>query len=211
MEAIYQQLKNAMLSDGVVRELVLLRTLNSVFEQYSTDENDWQHSSPTEYAKWHEEIKQLLESLEFIIESADSYAPEPTQLSASCQQLQSQQQQAEQRLQNLKQQKSKLEPLLTQTQLTEQQIQQEVILLQTFSELLPLREQLVTEIGETKLRSLSNDRLITQATEKKQGLEQLSLEIQQKLKEQESLLSEDLILQEAEWESLGRRVTQSNK
>ncbi len=206
---VRQQLQNAMDSHGVVREIVLLRTLNSVFERYATSENDWHSVSPFEYRQWREEIKKLLDWLEFILATADSYAQEPTQLSTTCQQLQTQLQQCEQHLSELTRQKTKLESLYAQTQLTAQQLANEVELLQTLAELLPWREKLQTELGEAKYRALSDARLAENTQQKKRQLQQLSEDIQQKLTEQERLLAENLVLQEQEWLALRSSVKQS--
>jgi hypothetical protein len=209
VDEVTQQLQNAMASRGVVREIVLLRTFNSVFEHYATTENDWQSASPFEYRQWREEIKKLLDWLEFILATADSYAQESTQLSTTCQQLQSQLQQSEQRLSKLTEQKTTLETLYAQTQLTAQQLANEVELLQTLAELLPWREKLQTELGEAKYRALSDARLVENTQQKKRQLQQLSQDIQQKLAEQERLLTENLVLQEQEWAALRRSVKQS--
>ena len=208
-DEVTQQLQNAMATRGVVREMVLLRTLNSVFERYATTENDWQSASPFEYRQWREEIEKLLDWLEFILATADSYAQEPSQISTTCQQLQSQLQQSEQRLSHLTGEKAKLESLYAQTQLTAQQLANEVELLQTLAELLPWREKLQTELGEAKYRALSDARLAENTQQKKGQLQQLSQDIQQKLAEQERLLTENLVLQEQEWAALRRSVKQS--
>ena len=205
-DQVSKKLQNAMALSGVVREIVLLRTLNEVFENYATTEHDWQSVIPTEYRQWREETKKLLNWLEYILATTDSYAQEPTQLTSICQQLQIQQQQSEQRLNSLIAQKETLEMLYAQTQLTAQQLADEVELLQTLADLLPWREKLQTELGEAKYRALSDARLADNAIHKQQQLQQLSQDIQLKLAEQERLLTENLILQEQEWEALRRSV-----
>lgn len=205
-DEVSTKLQNAMALSGVVREMVLLRTLNEVLARYVTTEHDWQSVNPTEYRLWREETKKLLDWLEYILATADNYAQEQTQLTLICQQLQMQQQQSELRLNSLNEQKEKLEMLYAQTQLTAQQLADEVELLQTLADLLPWREKLQTELGEAKYRALSDARLAKNAKHKQQQLQQLSLDIQLKLAEQERLLTENLILQEQEWEALRRSV-----
>ncbi len=199
---ISQKFQNAMELSGIVREVVLLRTLNSVFERYVTTEDDWKSAGSFEYRQWREEIKKLLDWLEFILVTADSYAQEPTQLSITCQKLQTQLQQSEQRLVHLTEQKAKLESLYAQTQLTAEQLAREVELLQTLADLLPWREKLQAEFGEAQYRALSNSRLVENTKHKQQQLRQLTEEIQKKSADLEQLLKENLVLLDQEWAAL---------
>ncbi|WP_341325707.1 hypothetical protein [Methylotuvimicrobium sp. KM2] len=206
-----EDLQNGLHSQGVVREIVLLRVLNSVLDQYATTDDDWRTVSPTEYRHWREQVLRLLNYLEFIIASADSYASEPTELNATCQQLQAEHERTQQELNVLRQKKRDLEADCAHLATDKQSLLQEVELLTTLREVLPWREQVVAELSENRLRALRDTDLAKHIQTRQHRINELAETIRNHLQEQERLLADGLELEEREWQGLRRRVDGLNR
>jgi chromosome segregation ATPase len=202
-----QHLEAALTQRGVTQEILLLRLLNEVIDQSVTTATDWRSASALEYRRWREQAKKILDSLGFMIASADSYAQEATGLAGEATRLAQQLSAIEQGLEMLDARKVALTAELNQGQLDVAALQREVELLQTLKALAPFRAAIAERIDEQRLRALANCDLAREHAHQRERIERLAGQIDGQLAAMDALLRQDLMITEQDWVALRKALT----
>jgi len=205
-----QHIDEALNQRGVVQEIILLRALNKAIDSFATTEADWRAASPLEYRRWREQLKETLDALAFMVDSADHYAQEPTELASDVAQATQQLRAVELRLQTLQTEKAALLSELNRTEAEAATLQHEVDLLAALKALAPFREAIKNRIDEQRLQAFADSELCRHQTHHRQHLESLTRQVTEQIHEIEASLKDSMTLTEQEWASLHQAATQVN-
>ena len=205
-----QHLDEALSQRGVVQEIILLHALNKAIGSFAATDSDWRAASALEYRRWRKQIKETLDALAFMIDSADHYAQEPTQLAGDIAQATQQLSAVELRLQTLQTEKAALLIELNRTEAEAATLQHEVDLLAALKALAPFREAIKNRIDEQRLQAFADSELCRHQTHHRQHLESLTRQVTEQIHEIEASLKDSMTLTEQEWASLHQAATQVN-
>jgi len=205
---LHRRLDEALNQQGVIQEVILLRVLNKAIGHFATTEADWRNASPLEYRHWREQVKEVLDGLSFMIDSADRYAKEPTELATTMAQASRQLQTAEQNLHILQTQQTALLADLGQTESAVASLSRDVELLTALKTLAPFLEAFKGRIDAQRLQAFADSELCHHQTRYRQQLESLARQNDEGMQKMEALLRESMILTEEEWASLRQAATQ---
>jgi prefoldin subunit 5 len=193
---------------GVTRELVLLRAFNRGFEHFATLEPDWRGVNALTHSKWREQVARLLEWLEFQVESADCYAPEPTGLAARVGGLRQQVEETTALIERLSAEAERLDGTLGTLSRDRARCEREVATLKALAELMPWRDRVLEALGAERLRELADGKLAAAAGTVREEVEHRLGEARARLEAAEQRLAEGLSLKEQELKALHERMSQ---
>lgn len=203
---LHDKLDAALGQQGLLQEILLLRLLNAITAQFATSAAQWQAAPSLEYKHWRQEIKPLLATLQFMIHSADAYAPHSSGLERDIVQLNEQLGAIEQRLQELNARKSALQDQLAQQNAERAALDEEVAWLERLQQLAPFRAALAQHLDIQRLRARANAELLREQDRQRERGEALVTAIDSQLDKLDALLRDNLTLTEQEWEAVRRAV-----
>lgn len=203
---LHDKLDAALGQQGLLQEILLLRLLNAITAQFATSAAQWQAAQSLEYKHWRQEIKTLLDTLQFMIHSADAYAPNSSGLERDIVALGEQLGVIEQRLNELSARKTALQDQLTQQDADRAALHEEVAWLERLQQLAPFRAALAQHLDIQQLRARANAELLREQERQRERGEALVNTINSQLEELDALLRDNLTLTEQEWEAVRRAV-----
>ena len=206
---LHHKLDAALGQQGLLQEILLLRLLNAITARFATGAAQWQAAQSLEYKHWRQEITLLLDTLQFMIHSADAYAPDSSGLERDIAQLGEQLGAIEQRLRDLNARKTALQDQLDQQDADRAALHEEIEWLERLQQLAPFRAALAQHLDIQRLRASANAELLREQDRQRQRGDALINSIDSQLSELDALLRENLILTEQEWEVVRRAVDAS--
>lgn len=206
---LHHKLDAALGQQGLLQEILLLRLINAVMARFATSATQWQAAQSLEYKHWRQEIKPLLDNLQFMIHSADAYAPDSSGLESDIDRLGEQFRDIEQRLHELSARKTALLDQLQQREADWPRLRDEVELLARLQSLTAFRAELTQRLDIQRLRALANADLLREQDRQRERGDRLVNEIETRLTELDALLRGNLTLTEQEWDAVRRAVDAS--
>lgn len=203
---LYQRLEEALGQRGLLQEILLLRLTNAVLNRFATSESEWQSAPALDYRRWRQELRPLLDNLQFMIRSADAYAPDSSGLENEISRLAAQLGDIEQRLLELNQRKTALQAELDTQNTDLAQLRDEVEWLERLKALVPFRAQLAQQLDLQRLQAQANTELLREQDRQRERGDTLIEEIATRLDALDALLRENLTLNAQEWEAVQRAV-----
>jgi len=201
-DELHQKLDAALGQRGILQEILLLRLTNAALNRFATSESEWQAAKELDYRRWRQELKPLLDNLQFMIRSADAYAPDSSGLETDINRLGAQLHDIEQRLGELQVRKTALQTELDAQNADLARLRDEVEWLERLKRLAPFRDALAQRLDIQRLRLRADAELLREQDRQREHGEMLSNEIDARLDELDALLRDNLSLNEQEWESL---------
>ncbi|MBK1646701.1 hypothetical protein CKO25_19070 [Thiocapsa imhoffii] len=209
LDNLHQKLDAALGQSGLLQEILLLRLTNEVINRFATSESEWQTARELDYRHWRQELRPLLDNLQFMISSADAYAPDSSALESDISRLGAQLRDIEQRLSELSARKSALQTELDARNADSSHLRDEVEWLERLKSLVPFRDALARRLDIQHLRARTNAELLHEQDRQRERGEALVHEIDTRLDAFDALLRENLTLSKQEWEAVRHAVDAS--
>lgn len=199
---LHQRLDDAFAQSGLLQEILLLRLTGAVLDRFAASESEWQAAQELDYRRWRQALRPLLDNLQFMIRSADAYAPDSSGLESDIARLDAQLRDIEQRLSELGARKTALQTELDARNLDAARLRDEVEWLERLQSLVPFRDALAQRLDIQRLRVRADADLLREQDRRRERGETLVDEIDTRLDALDALLRENLTLSEQEWEAV---------
>lgn len=199
---LHHKLDEALGQSGLLQEILLLRLTSAVLDCFATSESEWQGAKEFDYRRWRQALRPLLDNLQFMIRSADAYAPDSSGLERDIAGLDAQLRDIEQRLHELGARKTALQTELDAQNADLARLHDEVEWLERLRSLAPFRDALAQRLDIQRLRVRADAELLREQDRRREHGEALVSEIDTHLEALEALLRENLTLSEQEWDAV---------
>lgn len=198
LNELKKSIRLARQTTGLVREVLLIKALNDVFDHHIATEADWKRASLETCGAWRRQMSRLLDSLLFAAYSADAYSGEDAQLGRAVEDIQETLESTRQRIVELEQQTNDLRLDMDAENRDLSDLEKEVELLKSLKELLPVREAFLSQ----QAHALANEQIAASMEKNQESLQTLQERINADLAVQDRLLRQALMEKEKQWEEI---------